>query len=479
MKPLADGFRRVSPLTPLVRGFVVLVAAALATWRDIIGGRLGFVAVALGAVLLIGVGIGAASWLLTKYRIDTTELRIDTGIVNRQSRRVRLDRIQGVDIVQPFVARLFRLAEIRVDTAGGDSEGKLAFLPLAEAEEVRRTLLQRRDAARAERAAETSDDAADGSVAAVGAGPVDVPAVDEAEPQVLHRVPLGRLVAASLLSGEMVALVVGLVGVAVAMLLSGQVWAVLGVAGPAGGAVALMMFNRVSGNYGFTVAGTVSGLQVRRGLFDLNVQTLALHRVQGVVVSEPWLWRRMGWARLDVSVAGAKVTLDSSDSSPTTLHPVGPREEIHWLARTVLGGLDPAPVPLRPAPTAARWLAPLQGRWLAVGADASLVVSRHGLLTRRHHVAPHRRVQSVRITQNPLQRRLDLATVHVDSPPGPVSVRALHRTAADARSFADYEVATSRWARAAAPAVPTAPAPDLGSAHDRSSEPGAHPRPGP
>lgn len=480
MKELADGFRRVSPLTPLVRGFVVLVAAVLATWRDVIGGRLGFVAAALGVVLLIGIGIGTASWLLTKYRIDARELRIDTGIVNRQSRRVRIDRIQGVDIVQPFVARLFRLAEVRVDTAGGDNEGTLAFLPLAEAEDVRRTLLRRRDAARAAqqegvRAEPSGPSGPSGpSVSPDGAhaeAANAVPPTGDPAPQVLHRVPLGRLIAASLLSGEMVALVVGLVGVGIAMLVSGQVWAVLGFAGPAAGAMVLVMFNRVSGNYGFTVSGTESGLQVRRGLFDLNVQTLALHRVQGVVVTEPWLWRRLGWARLDVSVAGTTVSLDSSDSSPTTLHPVGPRAEILWLARTVLGGPDPSQVPLRPAPAAARWLAPFQGRWLAVGADASLVVSRHGLLTRRHHVAPHRRVQSVRITQNPLQRQLDLATVHVDSPPGPVSVRALHRAAPDARSFADYEVATSRWARAALADRPdrTMPAqPDLGSAHERT-----------
>lgn len=479
MKELADGFRRVSPLTPLVRGFVVLVAVVVASWRETLGGDLTFVAAGMAAVLLIGFVIGAASWWMTKYRIDAAELRVDTGIINRQSRRVRIDRIQGVDIVQPFVARLFRLAEVRVDTAGGDNEAKLAFLPLAEAEGVRRTLLQRRDAARAARAAGAGDDAGGSAGSAEmepGAAVPDAAPPIEAAQQVLHRVPLGRLVASAVLTGETVAIAIGLV-VCLAVGFGFAVpWAVVGIVGPVVGGYALVVFNRVSSNYGFTVSATESGLQVRRGLFDLNVQTLALHRVQGVVISEPWLWRRFGWARLDVSVAGARSSIDSSESSPTTLHPVAPRAEIQWLARTVLGGPDPALVPLRPAPTIARWLAPLQARWLAVGADAALVVSRHGLLTRRHHVAPHRRVQSVRITQNPLQRLLELATVHVDSPPGPVSVRALHRPEIDARSFADYEVATSRWARVAVPDEEGGP---LGSDHAEQPDAGLHHRPGP
>lgn len=427
VEPSPDDFRRVSPLTPIVRGFVFLAAALVATWRDALRGDFGFLAIGFGVALLVGVVYGAASWALTRYRIGTEELRVDTGVINRQSRRIRIDRIQGVDVVQPFVARLFRLAELRIDTAGGDQEGSLAYLPLREAEEVRRTLLARRRAA----------------------APEPVVAAQE---QLLVRVPLSRLVLSSVLSTETVFVVLGSCFVLGAFLATGQWWAITAV-GPAVGALALVLANRVSGNYRFTVAGTESGLQVRRGLFDLTTQTLNLRRVQGVVLTEPWLWRWLGWARLDVSVAGNPGQLTgNAESSPTTLHPVGRRAEVLRLARTVLGGLDPDQVPLRPAPPAARWLAPLQGRWLAVGADPALVVSRHGLLTRRHHVAPHRRVQSVRLTQGPLQRRLGLGTVHVDSPPGPVSVRALHRLAPDARSFVGYEIAAARHARADPPA---------------------------
>ncbi len=39
-------------------------------------------------------------------------------MICRQSRRIRIDRLQGIDIVQPLVARLFGLAELRMDVAG-------------------------------------------------------------------------------------------------------------------------------------------------------------------------------------------------------------------------------------------------------------------------------------------------------------------------------------------------------------------------
>ena len=50
-------------------------------------------------------------------------------------------------------------------------------------------------------------------------------------------------------------------------------------------------------------------------------------------------------------------------------------------------------------------------------------------MTRRTHVVPHARVQSLQLHQGPWQRRLGLADLQVDSPPGPVRVRARHRDA--------------------------------------------------
>jgi len=56
----------------------------------------------------------------------------------------------------------------------------------------------------------------------------------------------------------------------------------------------------------------------------------------------------------------------------------------------------------------------------------------------------------VRVTQGPLQRRLRLATVHVDSPKGPVDLSLPHRDVAEVLPLVADLLARARAARASA-----------------------------
>lgn len=425
--------QRLSPLTPLVRSFIVLVAAGTTVIRDVTRGDLGPTAALFGLLLFAGGVYGAMSWLRTTFWIEADELRVDTGVLSRQSRRIRIDRLQGIDIVQPFVARILGLAELRMDVAGGSSrEGSLAYLPIGEARRLKDLLLDRRDQLKP----------AEGEVTpSVGA-----PSVVAPPERLLARVDLTTLLLSILLSGETVALLLVTVALLGAFVASGE-WVGLPAMLPVLLGFGFAMFRRLSSNYGFTASETPAGMQVRRGLFDLSAQTITLPRVQGVVVSEPLLWRALGWARLDVSIAGYGVTGDDAGPAPSTVLPVGDRRTVQELARHVLLGLDPETIKLRPVPRRARWAAPVAHRFLRAGADEQLVVSREGWLARRTHAAPQARIQSVRITQGPWQRRLGLADVHTDSPPGPTTVRARHRDVAEARRLFDVEVAMTAWAR--------------------------------
>jgi putative membrane protein len=439
--------QRLSPLTPLVRSFIVLLAAGMTVIRDVTRGELGPTAT-LFVLLLLGGGLfGAVSWLRTTFWIESDELRVDTGVIQRQSRRIRIDRLQGIDIVQPFVARLFGLAELRMDVAGGSSrEGSLAYLQLSEARRLKDLLLARRDelgATRRGAAAGEAGPAGTQGMTQVPAGGV-APAAPAPE-QVIARVNLSMLALSIVLSGETVALVLVMAGMVTAFVASGELVG-LGAMVPVLFGFGIALFRRFSQNYRFTVSETPAGMQVKRGLFDLSAQTIALHRVQGVVVTEPLLWRALGWARLDVSIAGYGVGTDEGPA-PSTVLPVGDRRVVHALARHVLGGLDPETAHLRPVPSRARWLTPVGFRFLRVGTTEHLVVSREGWFARRTHAAPQARVQSVRITQGPRQRLLGLADVHTDSPPGPTVVRARHRDAAEARRLFGVEVAMTAWAR--------------------------------
>jgi putative membrane protein len=436
-QPLDRRHRRLSPLTPLVRSGILLVAALASTWEDVLHGDLGPVGWIFLTMLVAGTAYGTASWLRTRYWIESDELRVDTGVVTRQSRRIRVDRLQGIDIVQPLVARLFGLAELKMDVAGGRArEGSLAFLPLREAEDLREVLLSRRDAVRAGRSGSVVD-----------------PAGRE---QVIARLDLPTLVLSLLLSLETIGFV----------LVAAATWATLMASGHLRGVAAVLpvligfafaQLRKLSAYYAFTVssspAAADAGLLVRRGLFELNAQTISLARVQGVVVSEPWLWRGFGWASLEVALAGQPGSEGAGRPTASTVMPVAPRAAVLALARTLLaasGAPDLDAVVLTPPPLRARWAAPVAWRFMATGVGPELVVSRRGVLVRRTHAVPHARVQSLQLHQGPWQRRLGLADLQVDSPPGPVAVRGRHRDAAEVRAVLDREVALTRRARLSA-----------------------------
>ena len=261
-------YKRLSPLTPVVRSFILVVAVVATSWDDFLHGDLGPFAWLLLALLVGGAVFGAASWLRTKYWIEADELRVDTGLVSRQSRRIRVDRLQGIDIAQPFVARLFGLAELRMDVAGGGQrEGSLAFLRLDEAEALREALLSRRDAVRAGRR---------------DAGPEGADADDEpAEPaprrpeRVLARLDFRTLVLSLVLSPETFAFVLAAAVFATAFGFFGRFAGVASMT-PVLIGFGLTLFRRLSAFYGFVVSESGSGLHVRRGLFERNAQTISL-----------------------------------------------------------------------------------------------------------------------------------------------------------------------------------------------------------
>ncbi len=80
--------------------------------------------------------------------------------------------------------------------------------------------------------------------------------------------------------------------------------------------------------------------------------------------------------------------------------------------------------------------APIGWRYRWIGVDDVAVVSRRGWITRRTSIVPHRKNQSVAVEQGPLQRRLDVASVAVHSPDGPVDVGGPHLDRAQAFAVA-------------------------------------------
>ena len=134
--------QRVHPLSPLLRGGLVVVAIGVGAARQLVEGQgVNWPLPAVAAVVTAVVAWAALSWWTTRFRLGTHTLRIESGVLARRSRRIRLDRVQAVELQQPFLARLFGMAELQIETAGGGTEAALAFLTHAHALELRGELL--------------------------------------------------------------------------------------------------------------------------------------------------------------------------------------------------------------------------------------------------------------------------------------------------------------------------------------------------
>jgi putative membrane protein len=262
-------------------------------------------------------------------------------------------------------------------------------------------------------------------------------------------VPLARLVGSTFLSGAFITGVILLSGLGGALLFSsGEVVAgVFSAVLPGALAVGVALWNQLVRNFGFVLAESPDGFRIRKGLLDTKAQTVPPGRVQGVALRQPLLWRPAGWVRLDVDVAGYAGSSGIEANTSSTLLPVATFADAVVVMKEALGGADPGTIMLDPAPRRAAWLRPVGWRRLAFGADARVVVVREGVLYRTLTVVPHAKVQSVRLAQGPVQRRLGLATVHVDTTPGPVDATIRHRPQEQARRIVEDQAQRSRLAR--------------------------------
>jgi putative membrane protein len=484
-----------------VRAWVVVVALIVGAanqvgsdWDDF--GELGrglpleLGLLAIGAVLLAILGATFLSWRQARFRVLGDAVESVTGVVFRRRKRVRLDRLQAVDTVHPLLGRIFGLAELRLESAGGaDSRLTLAYLREDDAADLRAELLARAAGLATARTVPSAPAAPTGQpptaptgqppAAPTGQPPAapapsspgptgpppqrlpGAPARLEAPETILLEVSPGRVIGAFLRSGAAVSVGISLAVVAaVAIFAREELFAVaIPVIVGTGGTV---VWPRLAGDIGFTLAASPDGLRLRHGLTAKVSQTVPPGRVQAIRARQGLLWRAKGWWRLDMNVAG----YGSADvAEVTTLLPVGNLEEVHralWAVLPALG--QPAAraalaaafeAPGRPAgftcaPRAARVLDPIGWRRRAHVATATALVVRSGFWTREVVWVPHERTQGLAVSQGPIQRRLGLGSVVVASTEGPVRPRVDHLSAPDAAALLVDQARRAREARAAA-----------------------------
>jgi putative membrane protein len=419
----------------------------------------------MGSMVLWGLGFLAVSTLLfavaeylaLQYRVTADELILDSGVLGRRHRVIPLSRVQNLELRQSTLQRTLSVAELRVATAGGDTEEPIALvLARAEAERLRAELLRRRIAtAEAQPDSATSRDllarlsARDlvlagataneaGILAAVLVGifevasqlPLDLPRVRFAPRVLIPELPL--------LSTLLLGLTALLVLLSLALLLS------------IGGALI--------GYWNFVLERVGGELRKAYGAFDRREVTVPLARVQVLRIEESLLRRPLGLASLKIETAGAGPGKAGRGGAEAFLPLVRVRE-VPRLVGAIFGGVEYRDLVFRPAHPYARrsilfrysvlvlalaagaavWLGPA-ALWLLlllilafVAAHAhyralaharipGYLVARSGFWNRITWIVPESKVQTVHLLETVFQRRNGAATPVVDTAAGQIPV---------------------------------------------------------
>jgi putative membrane protein len=462
----------------MVRGWAVVGGAIFIIGQQTFNGDRGIIrllmsdywwTVPLGLVVigLIGFGFAVLAWRMTTYAVGEEIVHLRRGVVFKQQRHARLDRLQAVDVRQPLVARLFGLSELKLEVAGGSDSGiAIGYLRDAEAGALRNELLARAAGLKSTPVPAPAEPG--GEPAAPAPGGTDAPtppvlavAAPEAPAQPVLEVPMGRLITSLLRTGATIFFALFIIGLVVTVIVTGTPQVVFAVIAPFIG-IGAYLFNRFSTEFAFRVAISADGIRLRHGLLETRAQTIPPGRVQAVSITQGLLWRGVDWWRVQVNVAGYGA--DGGSSTTNVLLPVGTRDEALTVLSLVLPDLgveDPRAVldaglsedsrtagPFTGSPRSAVWVDPVGWRRQGFAVTGRALLLRSGRLYRILTVVPHERTQSLGIAAGPLQRKLGLASFEVHSTPGPVGPAVHHLAAADAAELLEEQAARARTARA-------------------------------
>jgi len=402
------------------------------------------VAVSIAAIPVVFAPVWAATlpwWKARSYRLQGGQVEIRRGIVSRQNRTARFDRIQAVDIVEPLIARIFGLASVRIETAGGgDSELAVSFLRRADAEALRDEILTETRgygtaiaAACAHGAMEaaSSDRGGDAACAVMGTpipDAADSARDDRAQPArvLIPEIPIARSIVSSILHPAVIIAAVLAVGAAVfPVAATGILPAIVG--------VVPWLYAVVNRSWRYAASIEDGALSMGYGLAERRRQTVPLDRIHAVQIHQPILWRLTGWWSVRVDIAGYK---EDPNGMSTVVLPVGSLVDALEVFAAI-GPLDATEVAhlARPegmsrpdftSPQHALLASPIdllrQGVTL-VGDGHSVpyaIVTHSGRFARRVSAIDPAHIQELTVRRGPVQNALGIATVGFDLVPGPV-----------------------------------------------------------
>ncbi|MFC5369681.1 PH domain-containing protein [Arcanobacterium bovis] len=416
----------------------------------------------LGALLLISVvvvGVGTLIWKKMSYGIVPSGIHYRKGIFIKQHKHIPWNRIQSVEVEQRLFGRIFGFGSVKVDSAGMQSENMdLGLLRLSECSSLRKEILQALNSARTGTpvAVQTTPltasgsptvpapqgtIAAQGSVNAAGVVPenefnaVPILDADDDERDVLvYKLGTGQMLVANIFDTQTLLMVFFTLMPLVLTIIAGDVqffaliFPIL--------AVGWTILKSLLDDYGTKIYLSENGLRRRAGLTKVITRTIPPQRVHAIGLSQPLLWRRFDWWKLDLTTADKDLKELKQLSQSFIL--AGTREEvlrILWTLTPSLGSDDDRALLAEAldgqgtgkyfmgAPKSARLLDPISLPGRGVFASVRTLIVRQGRWSRKISLILQDHTQSTMATVGPIQRYKNLASVKIHTVLGRVDTK--------------------------------------------------------
>lgn len=146
----AEDWQRTSPLAVLffvgagvkaAFGNAVQWSASVGSLVFLLQQELPIIVGAVAAVGALAVSVATLRYWFFRFRLEEDRVRIRQGVFKRRDLNVQFDRIQGVNMEQSLIYRLFGLVTVSFDTAGSKArEGELPAVTPSFAESLRQSV---------------------------------------------------------------------------------------------------------------------------------------------------------------------------------------------------------------------------------------------------------------------------------------------------------------------------------------------------
>tara|TARA_R110000772_G_scaffold156942_1_gene268168 strand:- start:1849 stop:3375 length:1527 start_codon:yes stop_codon:yes gene_type:complete len=461
----AAPFRRLHPLSIILKSVAAIGQNLIAMgvlYFSVFDQNIVYAGLSAFALFAFIIGITALIWSRFTYHIGPKEIRIKSGLIRRNNRSIPFDRIQDVSLEQKLVSRILGLATVKLETgASVGDDGKLDALALTDAQALR-------DIVRDYKSGGTASGADLSKVSIAAAG------LEERPP--LFAMDNRRIFIAGLFNFSFILLaILGAIAQNLDFLLPDDFfnpwyWAkqvgerdmINGlsfsaqIAGAIGALFSLIAVGMGSGiirtfirEYGFRLDRVDTGqpgFRRRRGLFTLTDMVMPIHRVQAAILRTGPIRKQFGWYHLKFQ----SLASDGSGESDHSAAPCAQMDEIApILAETDIANVT-ADLEFCRVDAAFWWrdaiIITIASGTIGIGSGLffypaffamiliAIPMSAAKFLSWRYHqyaltetqlfvrtgwwrrkltILPIRKIQTVDISQSPLDHPLDLASVTV------------------------------------------------------------------